>query len=441
MTTAALPPIQPTTPESSPEQILPQPLPSDHQTLDELDRSLDMKGTALDLDRGRMVVIQSEGVLVIDKAGERLYPRDGDLTAAYIEGRVSNVTIRGRHKNIIWSSGESAVRESVNFAAVHMADRGTRKGDDPIIAHSRSLYSQSGVYFGNEKKKGVDVIDFDSGNEEEVAEVVERGADVIFAETVANTPDMPVLNIHRLLQQVRELDPDDRPILVIDDTTTLRTGLQFAGLVEPSDRVILVQSGTKNLMNNSELLGITYSPNLELIQGLRKYKAHSGAVNSIGALASIAAKLRLTLPGFHDRNRAVFNSTGKIARALEEAEAELGPDTDFTTVFPTSPKHGNYDYARKITPADVDCISPVVFITPWELSQEGTHDLIRRLSEHPAMREQIEEGQIHLGQSFGTPRARILYDRKAPNVRFAGGFDIADDDSLAAAIKEAAADK
>lgn len=420
----------------SPELVLPQPTPADLATLAELDRSLDKKGTALDI--GRTVITESDGVLVVDDC-HGLYPRDGVVPVSYIEGQVSSVTIRGRRKNIIWSSGEAAVRESVNFAAVHMADKGTRKGGDPIIAHSRSLYGQSLVHFDNEKKKGVSVINFNSGDEEEIADVIEMGADVIFAETVANTPDMPVLNIHWLLKHIRGLD--NPPTLVIDDTTTLRTGIKFAGLIKPSDPVILVQSATKNLMNNSELLGITYSPNLGLIEELRKHKAHSGAVNSIGALASISAKLRQTLPGFHDRNRAVFNSTSKIAAALAEAQAELGSGMDFTTTFPTSPDHDNYHYARAITPVDVECISPVVFLTPWELSQKGTHDLIQRLSKHPAMREQIEEGQIHLGQSFGTPRARLLYDRNAYNVRFAGGFDIADENALAASVKEAAADK
>lgn len=422
--------------ESSPELSLPQQTPANLETLKELDRSLDKKGTALDI--GRTVITESDGVLIVDDC-HGLYPRDGVVPVSYIEGQVSNVTIRGRMKNIIWSSGEAAVRESVNFAAVHMFDKGTRKGGAPIIAHSRSCYGQSLVHFDNEKKKGVNVINFHSGDEEEVADVVEMGADVIFAETVSNTPEMSVLNIHRLLKHLRSLD--NPPMLLVDDTLTLRTGLKLAGLIKPSDPVIMIQSATKNLMNNSELLGITYSPNLDLIEGLRKHKAHSGAVNSIGALASISAKLRMTLPGFHDRNRAVFNSTSKIATALAEAQAELGSGTDFTTTFPTSPDHDNYHYTRAITPVDVECISPVVFITPWDLSKKGTRGLIRRLSEHPAMREQIEGDQIHLGQSFGTPKARLLYDPRAYNVRFAGGFEVADQNALAAAIKEAAADK
>lgn len=432
MSTATISPER----ESSQKPELPKPTPADLDTLEELDKSLDKKGTALDI--GRVVVAESDGVLVLDDC-HGLYPRDGVVPVSLIEGQVSNVTIRGRTKNVIWSAGMAAVRETTNFAAVHMYDNGTRNGDAPIIAHAQSLYGQSLEHFAKEKKKGVNVFSFDSGNETSVNDAIDKGADVIFAETVANTPDMSVLNVHSLLKHVRSLN--NPPVIILDNTLPLRTGFKFADLLKPSDPVIIVESGTKNLMNNSELLGISYSTNVDLIDGLRKHKAHSGAVNSIGALAAISAKLKKTIPGFHDRNQAVFNSTGKIANALSEAEIELDKDKDFTVSFPTFNNHPNHDYATAITPVDLESISPVVFLSPWILSETGTRDLIRRFSEHPALREQIKEGQIHLGQSFGTPRARLLYDPNAYNVRFAGGFDIADDDALAAAIKEAAADK
>ena len=271
--------------------------------------------------------------------------------------------------------------------------------------------------------------------------VDEKGVDVLFAETVANTPGMPVLDVERLLAQVRSLN--NPPILILDNTLPLRTGLNFADLLQPDDPVIVVESGTKNLMNNSDLLGLTYSQNTALMDALRKHKAHSGAVNSLGGLAAIAAKLEAAIPGFDDRNRAVFRSTNLIARALAEARAELGADADFDTTFPTGPTHPNTKLAltMPIVEGEFDFVSPVVFITATELSEPAVHNLIKRLAEHPAIHEQIDAGQIHLGQSFGMSAARMLYDRNAPNVRFAGGFDLDDEVALANAIKEAAADK
>jgi cystathionine beta-lyase/cystathionine gamma-synthase len=358
-----------------------------------------------------------------------------------IEALVSGVTIPDQRLNIVWASGMSAVRESVNFAATYMADQ-PRMGDRPIVAYAQDLYSQSTTFFQKEKRKGVNIIRFDSGDADEVAASIDRkGADVIFAETVANTPDMPVLDVERLLDHVRSLD--NPPVLIFDNTLPLSTGLRFADLLTPDDRVIVVESSTKNLMNNSDLLGISYSGNVDLMDALRKHKAHSGALNSLGGLATIAAKLEATIPGFDERNKAVFSSTNLIARALSEARTELGKDADFYTTFPSNPAHPNAALARsmRLDGSELGFVSPVVFITATDWSENGAADLIRRLAEHPAIREQVQAGQIHLGQSFGMASARILYDRNAPNVRFAGGFDLADEVALAKAIKEAATDK
>jgi hypothetical protein len=160
-------------------------------------------------------------------------------------------------------------------------------------------------------------------------------------------------------------------------------------------------------------------------------------------LATIAAKLEVTIPGFNDRNRAVFSSTNLIARALLEALAELGQEADFYATFPPDPNHPNSALAHSMSfdGSELGFTSPVVFITATDWSENGAANLMRRLVEHPVMREQIEAGQIHLGQSFGMSSARLLYDRNAPHVRFAGGFDLADEVALASAIKEASVDK
>lgn len=406
---------------STPLQELPPPSLANLTSLSELDASLDAKGTFT--------------------PGNGLYPRDGTDSVSKLETQVSEVSIPDQRLNIVWASGMSALRESVNFAAVHMANK-TRAGGVPIIAFGQELYAQSTVFFENEKRKGVRATRFDSGDAEETARMVdEKQVDVLFAETVANTPSMPVLDVDRLLAEVRTLD--NPPIIILDNTLPLSTGLNFDDLLQPDDRVIIVESGTKNLMNNSDMLGVTYSHNTALMDALRKHKAHSGALNSLGGLAAIAAKLEITIPGFHDRNRAVFRSTNLIAVALAEAQAELGANTDFDTTFPTNPKHPNAKLARDITFDGTNnaFASPVVFITATDWTDTAVNDLISRLSQHPAMREQIEAGQIHLGQSFGMAAARMLYDRNAPSVRFAGGFDLADEVALANAIKEAVADK
>lgn len=399
---------------------LPQPRPANIESLDELDISLDAKGTSSPC------------------AG--LYPRDGTPDHTYLEEQLSVITTPDRKNVISWVSGMAAVRETVLFASDHQGSYKT----GVKIAYGRELYSQSVSFFSKLKRMGVEAKNFDSGNSKIVSSIIkEKKADVIFAETVANTPNMPVLDIPSLLEDLRR--EENPPLVILDNTLPLKSGLDLSSELEPTDPVIVVESATKNAMNNYDLLGVSYGENNDLMDGLRAHQANSGAAVPSSHVEKVANILDQTLPSFNERNNRVFNSTNQIARALIRARNNLGDTTDFITVFPADPSHGNYDIARGLINSDGNFPSPVVFATPTELSDSASRELIKRFVNHPRMREQISEGQIqsgaiHLGQSFGMPKARILYDRNAPNVRFAGGYDIDDEQALAQAIEVVAAD-
>lgn len=403
--------------ERGPELALPKPLPASYGTEAELTESLARKGTA--------------------SPGDGLYPRDGTGPVQEIEGLVSEVTLGTRFNNVVMASGMSTVREACIFASAKKGAEGTRGGGFPVIARGREMYSQSIAFFNKEKSRGIPIAPFDSGDPDSVVSAIEeKQADVIFAETVANAPAMPVLDIPHLLAAVRELD--NPPIVILDHTLPLSTGLDLSKHLRPDDPVLVVESGTKNLMNNSEMLGIVYSPNLELIEEFRKHKAHSGAVNSVSASPYLIDALQKTVAGFHERNLSVFSSTGKIAVALAEAQAEMGEGADFVTTHPSDPTHRNHHLVSGFDTEDFP--SPVVFLQSSDMRNDGSA-LLDRIMGHPALREHIEEGEIGSGQSFGTPKVLMLYFGGTFNVRVVGGFDLSDEDALAAAVKEAAADK
>jgi aspartate/methionine/tyrosine aminotransferase len=191
-------------------------------------------------------------------------------------------------------------------------------------------------------------------------------------------------------------------------------------------------------MNNSGHLGVVYSKNPDLIEAFRKFKATKGMVTSTGADRGILRAIEATTPGFHERNRALMASTGTIAVGLAEA-AELSKDAThegFTVTFPALEDHPDHEY---VTEHLHEGVSPVVFMACKGFDPELARQLLIRVSEHPRIREQIKEGQISLGQSFGFDTARLLYDQHASYVRVAGGYNI-DSDALADALKEAAAD-
>lgn len=409
---------QPPASRPSPEIALPSPAPAAYEEVDELRLSLDRKGTS--------------------NPGRGLYPRDGEETVRRIEKTFSLVTIPDQSLNVIVTAGMAGVSHAVVYAL--SASGRDRLGRGPVLAHGTELYSQATNYFTHLGRIGVTTTGFNSGDPEGLdRKIDDYNPDVIFAETVTNTPNISVLDIHRLLERVRA--EEDPPILILDNTLPLSTGINFDELLSPEDRVLIIESGTKNAMNNSSALGVVYSKNRELIDGFRKFKATVGAVTSTDANEAILEKLQAAIPEFHRRNRAVFSGTNKNAKALDRAAVILGDRADFTTTFPTSPDHPNHAYVKEHMPRRhvSKRISPVVFMVANALSESGTQDLLRRITEHPRIREQMREGQIFLGQSFGMAEARLLFDKNAPNVRIAAGYDI-EADALADALLEAAAD-
>ena len=394
------------------EPVLPTPAPRAYKTEWGLTASLDRKYTAVPL--------------------SGLYPRDGTASVTDIETAISHLTIPDQRLNVIVSSGMAAVNGAVDFA---LERRGEELGRPPKLVHSTELYSQSLKSFRGLQLKGVSKAGFqaDWGVKRIMAD---EEPDVIFAETVANTPGMPVFDIHGLLAITRAQPEEEAPIIVVDNTLPLSTGLNFADILTPEDKVLVVESATKGPLHNSGPLGVVYSRNRELMDDFRKHKATKGMVTSTGAGGIILRAIEATTPGYHERNRALYRSTGKLAVALAEAQEERGLGSqEFTVSFPTFADHPDHAY---VSEHFTEGVSPVVFIACTRLGEEGVaRNLLKRLYKHPSIDEQIKEGQIFMGQSFGYKEARLLHDRDAPQVRIAGGYDI-DSDALAKALKQAA---
>lgn len=388
---------------------LPAPTPDRYETVDQLAESLSRKGTP--------------------QPGDGLYPRDGMQEVTDIEEALSELTISGQERNVVVPSGMAAVHGATEFAMQTKGLEGRHKGNPgfrPRLAYPPYLYGQSVRGFQGLEHMGVLTVKFEPGDPDAVDALFEgdKKADVIFAETVSNTPDMPVLNVPHLLDRLRA-EGDDGPILVLDNTLPLSTGINFEEHLEDTDRVLVVESATKSAMHNSEHLGVAYSAHEELIDGFRKHKITHGLVTSVNANQSILRSLEATSPRFHERNKALYANTGVLATYVAAAQAAhdiLGdsPD-DFTVAFPERPEHPNHDYAAEHL---TDGVAPVVFIDHPKYTDGAAEDFLRKLTDHPDVRAQIDDGQVFMGQSFGFREARILYDPNASQLRLAGGYKI-----------------
>jgi len=402
-------------PDLSVPPVLPKPAPNVYKTERGLTASLLRKGTA--------------------RPGRGLYPRDGTANVTDVETAISALTIPGQRNNVIVSSGMAAVTAATEFA---LKTRGKQlwPGRGPKLVHGIEHYSQSLAAFLDLQYMGVDVEGFDVGAKTVESLMAEKEPDVLCFETVANTPGMPVFDVHGLLAITRELPEDEAPIVVFDHTVALSTGLDFTAILTPKDKYLIAESATKGGMHNSDHLGVVYSKHEELMDDFRKYKATHGVVTSTHADIAYLRAIQATTPGYHERNRALYASTGKLAVAMSQAQRELGSDPEFTVSFPTFEDHPHHAYAKKHF---LHGVAPVVFMACNGFDPAQARQLLQRIAKHPKMKEQINEGQIFMGQSFGFKEARLLYDRHAPYIRVAGGYDI-DSDALAEALFEAAVD-
>lgn len=413
-------------PAACPETSLPTPAPFAYTSEAELTESLHGKGTP------------------VPPPG--LYPRDGTEEVTAVEAAIAETTIPHQHLNVIVPAGMTAVSGAVQFAASLRGSelRAGKKGDErrpPTVAYARELYPQSTNSVMHLDNMGVITAPFESGEDMKSLQFkFGRGLpDVIFAETVANTPDMPVLQVLKLMrraQAISESGSDLDPILVLDNTLPLKTGIDFDEILNPEDRVLVIESATKGRLHNSGHLGVVYSKNEKLMDGFRKFKITQGLVTSTHAEGPIMESLAATAPGFDDRNKALYSSTDAIAKALMRAQVELGADSDFFLRYPTLDGHPNQSYADRVL---TNGVSPVVFLQPSQWGEDVSQKLLKRIGEHPAVVEQTKGGQIYFGQSFGFPEARMLYDPNASQMRISGGHNV-DAEPLAEALYTAAVD-
>ena len=405
------------TPET-PGNCLPLPAPDAYRTEEELTVSLAQKGT------------------FAPPSG--LYPRDGTEEVTAIEAAISETTIPDQRLNVVVPSGMAAVSGAVRFA---MSLRGRELDRPPTLAHAKEVYPQTTASVNHLKNMGVAAKGFDSGSPMNSLQFgFGHGLpDVVMAETVANTPSMPVMDVFKLLKRARSISAsgsDSDPILIFDNTLLLKTGLDFEEILKPDDRALVVESVTKGRLHNSGHRGVVYSNNEELMDEFRKFKITEGLVTSTNAGGPIMESLEATVADFDDRNIALYAGTGAVALGLARAQAELGSETDFVVSFPTLDAHPNKAYSDKVL---VNGVAPVVFMGTTQLLEGASRNLLKRIAEHPAVLEQIDEGQVFLGQSFGFPEARMLYDPNACQVRIAGGHNI-DNEALAEALYTAAVD-
>lgn len=338
-----------------------------------------------------------------------LYPRDGQELLGSAEEIASRLTGTNSDQTMIFNNGMSAIDTAIEAGLYHERGEG-----ESLVAMSAILYAQSGVRIQNYNRLGIDISKFDSGSEGSIQTALDRYPNVIFAETVANGPGTPVLDYEILLDATR--DEDFAPVVILDNTLPLSSGLPLADKLTEEDKVIVVESGTKSYTQNAEISGIAYTKHPELLASLKALRRDKGTIPGVGSTERIKLLLPESKRAFDMRNRELFKNTSILAHALQEISDETG---EFVVSNLSLVDHDNYQLVSELDLPDGG--SPVLFLMP---TTPGTHwDLTRKIWSSSDV-----QAQADLGQRFGFDRTRILPDDRAGTIRISGG---ADTDALA----------
>lgn len=348
-----------------------------------------------------------------------LYPRDGTFQLSDTETKMAHLARADYDKLVLFNSGMSAVK-----AAVEVALDQTTNGETPVLAHSRQLYSQSATFLNNYlQRRGVKLVSFDSGCPRSTGQIIEKyQPNVILTETVGNGPDVPVLDAGSFRSTVAQHSPDS--IAILDNTLPLSTALPLGEQLTDDERVLVVESGTKAYTFNTELSGLIYGKNSQLLRAVRQYRRTTGIMPGLASLDRIQTLLPETREAFDERNRRLFAVTGALALSMFEAE-QAG--ADFIVSHPVLPTHENQKLVSKNFP---DGATPLLYLQCTGESDQFS--LAQRLRDNPIVRKHAD-----LGQSFGFDRTRILPDEYCPTVRISGGA-YTDTDELGPALRDAA---
>jgi len=332
-----------------------------------------------------------------------LYPRDGSVQLCELEERVGRLNGIHGHEVVLFGSGMTAVASAIEVGLNEKSD-----GSNQLSAvFGNQLYSQTRNYQSYLRNRGVSVKEFDSGSPDSLKAILKNNQpDLIFCETVSNGPDMPVLDIVELKEELKEAE--NQPVVVLDNTLPLTTGLDLSDKFDKDDEIIVVESGTKSYTFNNELLGIAYSKNPGYVDALRQYRRTVGAMPGKGDMDTIGALLPETREAFDSRNLRLMRNTGELALRLYE---ETNGRADFIVTHPSLETHDNHRLASEVFP---EGNSPLLYLQC--IGESDQFDLADRLWSHEGVRENAK-----LGQSFGFDEARILPDEIARTVRISPG--------------------
>ena len=351
-----------------------------------------------------------------------IYPRDGTYTLADIEQHVGSIIGLPSKNIVMFSTGMTALTTVVETAA---------PANNSVILHAYDEYPRTKSFLKGLAKRGVNSFEVDTLSMENLEAKIERyRPGIIVLETVANGPNVPVLDLNAFfsIKVLANLDP----LIIFDNTLPTPTLIPPEVLMNGRSRIAVVESGTKFYSVNKEMSGIAYSLDEKLLWELREERIARGGMASVSQQERLKEAMIENREEFDSRNRRIMRNALEIALGCYEAQ---GDGSIFMVWHPNMESHPHSAYANLhfpngSTPLFYIQASDSLKVTPKGKTQ---YEIAEALNAVPFIHENCE-----LGHSFGLPKTRIFPDSMGPYVRIAAGAeDEKTAEKLRASFKEA----
>ncbi len=333
------------------------------------------------------------------------YVRYGTVHHAELEDAVAELNGAHPDNTLIFSHGMSTIHAAVGVGL----DQSTR--ERPVIAVSNHIYPGTLKWIEKQVRRRKAILKrFDAFDIRDVTDLIdEHKPDVLFAETVGNAPEAPVLDHEGLLIHARATESET--FLILDRTVPTSTASDVFERTLPEDNACVLESLTKAGANNDDGLGAAYSKNPGVINKLRTERGEEGFASGTGSAIALLNELP-TKHEFDEINFTILTKTGEVALALFEIE-KLSSE-NFKVHHPSVPTHLNYGQAHVPRGGNV---MPVIFLEPLDNNRSAS--FARRIGDHPGVSQ-------HIGRrdSFAFRDTAFYTSNHVPYVRLAPGRDI-----------------
>ncbi|MGC8479373.1 MAG: PLP-dependent transferase [Candidatus Micrarchaeia archaeon] len=275
------------------------------------------------------------------------YPRSGTEELSLLERKVGNMFDLDSSKIVVFTYGMAAVVAAIESAS---PTSGT------IILHGKNEYSNNKKYINNTlSKRQIINVETDSYNIEKLEGIIEeKKPGIIFLESIANGPDMPVLDLNRFFE-IKYIK-NNKPLIIIDNTLA-------AGLISPKEilerdlNVIGVESGFKFYTLHRTSFGFLYSNNNDLINSIKEYRRQTGTAPDLPQTKLISSKL-IGRWELLQRNSTIYKNTKIIASICNDICNE---NSKFVISHPNLKNNQTFDFVNK---KFANGASPLFFINP-----------------------------------------------------------------------------